>query len=154
MNQLDMKTTRLFIAASIITLASASCSDDAPEPLLWECWDYDRDRISVEFTPNHYVQGQIIADDDYAGEINVTCTNYPEIGQEANSMLGYVSDEVGFTLVKTGSNTFKITFDPIEVDESEPPSIRVELFGLDGKEHNTSYLDIGRRKSDRLRLVK
>lgn len=141
-----MNNFKTLVIIAFTALSAVSCSEEAPSPEL-ECIDYDRNEISVEFTPGYYIQGEIIAKSNYSGAISLICTNYPVLIAESNSSRGeYISEVSGFSIVKSGANTVKITFRPIGTAEAIPSPESVRLTGQNKGQSNSCTIKIGRAK--------
>lgn len=137
-----MKQLKQIIRVIAAMLALVGCSSGDPERMLWECPAYDQTEISVQFTPEYYMQGQIIAKAGYSGEITLVCVNYPEIFIETNS---FDLEKIGCTATQTGKNSVKLAFKPVVLPDGATVTTQFALTGKNKSETTVYNLQIGRQ---------
>lgn len=126
----------IFAAATMLA-ACDRATTPAPE------WDYSvssADNISVEYTPQYYVQLTVKANRQ-AGEAVITCTNYSVVsfGLKDDDNLEYANPECGFVVSKAGPNAICIHFDEIErVDDKSYDAIA--LWARSSDRYTTSQI--------------
>lgn len=143
-----MNKIKLLIVALIATLTFASCSEEEPAKMLWEVSATPAENVKAVFDPSFYHQIQITADGN-GGEATLVCTNYKTLvlkGQ-TNSNGEYVDSDCYFTAKSIGNGTIKITFDKMPDGFKECKSI-LQIDGSEGKDSNTTNIDITRKPRD------
>ena len=130
----------LFIAIAAM-LVMASCGDDAPAQMEWECPAYDQTEISVQFTPGFYTQGQIMAKSGYNGEVTLVCLNYPEIFIDENAQ-DLVN--LGCTATKVSGRSIRLKFKPILLHDGATMTGMVSISAKSKNGTATCNLNIGR----------
>lgn len=137
-----MNRIKTLIHAIICVIALVSCSDDTADRLQLEFKGYDPQYITVEFTPAFYIQGIITANAHYAGELTLTCTNYPEIYlSNASYDPESTPEAAGFTVTKTSDNQLTINFRAIETPDA---GATIEIMGKNKDKTNFCIITINR----------
>lgn len=141
----------LLIAAVILSaLSFASCSDDAPAPMIWEFSNYDKKEITAVYAPDYFNQVQVVASPDCTGEITLKCSNYTTLSFKANSADGsFKSASTGCTVIKVNDNTLKITFSSIEDAGPEGVYDTFSVDGVNGKNMYSSNISVGRINNEK-----
>lgn len=135
-----------FIAAAIFTaLSFTSCKEDDAAPMVWEFSSYDKKAVSAVYAPDFVNQVAIAANDNYTGEITLTCTNYSSLSIDTYTNDGvFVNEEAGFTITKTDGRTLKIVFTPVSNVGKDGIYVNIFVSGNDNKERNITNMSIGR----------
>ncbi|MDE7376313.1 MAG: hypothetical protein K2N16_05650 [Muribaculaceae bacterium] len=136
-----MNRIKLLIIVIAAMLAMASCGDDTPALMEWECPVYDQTEISVQFTPGFYTQGQIMAKRGYSGEVTLVCTNYSEIFIDENAK---ELVNLGCKASKVGDNGVKFTFSTINLPDDTTMTGMVTISAKSKNGTTTCTFQIGR----------
>ncbi|MDE6643265.1 MAG: hypothetical protein K2K27_04110 [Muribaculaceae bacterium] len=140
-----MKKLHLIAIAILSVFSLTSCNED-PVPMVWEFSSYDTESVSVTYAPDYVYQISISANDDFSGEITLTCTNYPSINLETNTNDGsFINKDAGFSITKVDDRTLKLIFTPITNIGDNIHSI-VSVNGNNKKENYITNISINRRE--------
>lgn len=143
-NHINMNKIKTLIVAFLAALAFASCSEDEPAQMLWEVTSTSTENVKAAFDPSFYHQIQITSNGE-GGEVTLKCTNYKSINLiDAPNGREYVDDDCHFTAKVTESGVVKITLDKMPDDFKETKSF-LQIDGTDGKDTNTTTIDITRK---------
>lgn len=138
---------KLFIIATtlITALLFSSCTGEDPAAMIWEFSSFDNEAVSAVYAPDYVNQVAIAANDDYSGELTLTCTNYPEISIDEYTDDGtFVNVEAGFSITKTDSRTLKIVFTPVANVGEDGIYANVSVSGSNNKERNVTNMSVSR----------
>lgn len=130
-----MKRTPILAAAMLSTwLAFSSCSEDAPQRMIWKFSDYDRMSVSAAYSKDLIYQMDIVAIPDYEGTITLKCSNYRQLDIIQNYIIGSPENqELGYSASMTDDNTLMVSFQ------------RVESFNV----YNAGFIQIEGRSGDK-----
>ena len=104
-----MKLFKIISATLLSATILSSCNDSPIESVEWVFTDYDHSMVTVTYDYQYFIQGNIVADADYSGEMLLTCTNYPMVSTTfgENALLGIKTTNLTPT-------TIKISFYPVD----------------------------------------
>lgn len=125
----------LLIAAVILSaLSFASCSEDAPAPMIWKFSNYDKDNISAVYAPDFNYQVQIRTRYDYSGSITLECSNYQDVRMLESYFPG---DKYGVEVKKIAPNMLNIIFSPISKPDDNEVDLLISVTGTNKSDSET-----------------
>lgn len=140
-----MKRMLFFVMAVMAAAGFTSCDEEELPRMIWEFDNYDKTVVSANYKPEYMYMVQIVAPEEYQGEITLMCTNYRQL----TVVPGYTSDPAdnevaGYSVSKIDDTTLKVTFSPVKFADENGIS---DVFSVEGKNgKNISYTNIEIRR--------